>query len=279
MKQYTQQTNQFNQQMGVYNDYQAKGTATSADIGDIVQNLPGFRFQQQQGISGIQNAASASGMLNSGSLLQGLNKFGQDLSSTYFGNYLNQLGSLASMGQQSNASAQAGALATGQQVAGQYSNLGNAQANAALAAGQAMASSYLSPAKNQTVNMFPYTTSSTTDSQGSALGGISQGLGLLSSIGGMFSSKELKTSYGTVNTDDILKNVDAMSLERWQYKGIDNTHIGPYAEEFKELFKVGDGQTINMIDIFGVLIGSIKELNAKITALQNEALQVSLRSK
>jgi hypothetical protein len=278
--QYQQQLGQYNQQQGLYNQYQAQGQATPTDISDIVSNLPGFQFAQQQGINGIQNAASASGQLNSGNLLESLNQYGQGISQQYYQNYMGNLNNLAQQGTSATNNAMQGATNVGNSVAGAYTNQGNAQANSDLAAGQAMASSYTSPVANQQVVMTPYTTSSNTSTSGSSssdanvgglLGGaasISSGGGLGSVLGGFFSSKELKTSYGSVNTKDILAKVDQMTLDKWSYKTLDQKHIGPYAEEFKELFEVGDGKTINMIDLFGVMLGSIKELSAKVKELQ-----------
>jgi hypothetical protein len=266
--QYQQQQAQYNTNLNNYNNYASKGTATSSDISDIVNNLPGFQFTQQQGLNSIQNAASASGNLNSGNILEQLNQYGQGLSEQYFGNYMNQLGTLAGAGASASNQAATGANALGSNIANEYTTLGNTQANAQLAAGQAMASSYLSPAANQSVNMFPYTTSSSTSSQGSGLSSASQGLGLLTSLGGLFCSKVLKEDYTSISTQDILEKVRALNIEKWKYKGIEQEHIGPYAEQFKDLFGVGDGKTINLIDLFGVMLGSIKELSLEIKHLK-----------
>lgn len=268
---YQQQLDQYNQQSDLYDKYNAMGTATPSQISNIVTNLPGFQFSQNQGINAIQNAASASGQLNSGNLLQSLDEFGQGLSQQYYQNYMGNLAGLSGLGQQSSGLAQQGANNLGGNIAGAYTNLGNSQANAALSAGQAMASSYLSPVANQQVRMFPYTTSSQTSTDGGAsgaLGTLGQGAGLLSSLGGLFSSKELKDKVSTPSTKDILDRVEQLNIDKWKYKSTDAEHIGPYAEEFKELFCVGDGQSINIIDMFGVLMGAVKELNIKIKALQ-----------
>ncbi len=152
--------NQYNAQVGQYNKYNAMGQATGNDIGAIITNLPGFQFDQKQGISAIQNAASAHGQLNSGNLLRGLDQFGQDLSQKYYQNYMGNLGTIAGYGQNATANAMGSANTTGAQTSNAYQNLGNAQANAALAAGQATASSYLSPVMNQNVSMTNYGTSS-----------------------------------------------------------------------------------------------------------------------
>jgi hypothetical protein len=183
-QQYQQQQNTWNTENQVYNDYQQKGQATSADLSNLITNLPGFQFQQQQGINQIQNAASASGELNSGNLLQSLNQFGQQLSSTYYQNYLSNLAQEAGMGAGASTTGAQGAQQTGAGVSGLQANLGTDVANSYLAAGQAMASSFLSPAANQQVMMYPYTTSSSSSSGGlsGSLGGLLSGASALSKL-------------------------------------------------------------------------------------------------
>lgn len=264
---YNQQNDAWNQENNIYNTYKAKGTATSADIGDIVQNLPGYQFQLGQGISGIQNAASANGMLNSGSLLRGLDQYGQGLASNYYQNYLQNLQGLAGMGTNANNQISTAAQNTGAGVANQYGNLGTDQANSYLAAGQAMASSYLSPLSSQQTQV-----TNVGGGGGSGLGGLGgllSGAGsLLSAYNGIPSSEKLKDKIETPNTEELLDRVERLTIDKWKYKGIDAEHIGPYAEQFKELFNVGDGKSINIIDMFGVMLGSIKELSSQIKELK-----------
>ena len=82
------------------------------------------------------------------------------------------------------------------------------------------------------------------------------------------SSKDYKTDKTPVNTLDKLVS---MPVERWKYKdGISDggEHIGPYAEDFKERFGVGDGKTINMLDMMGVLMRSVQELAQEVRSLK-----------
>ncbi len=58
----------------------------------------------------------------------------------------------------------------------------------------------------------------------------------------------------------ILDKLKQLQINTWHYKGDSVKHIGPMAEQFRELFGVGDGVTINLIDVVGVLLGSMKEL-------------------
>ena len=173
---YNQANNAYNEEEGIYNQYNALGTATPETISNLVTNLPGYQFNEQQGISAIQNAASASGQLNSGALLQQLNQFGQGLASNYYNTYMSQLQGLAGLGQASTTQAETGATNTGNTTAGLLNDLGTTEANSYLAAGQAQASSYLSPAANQQVIGTGLGSQSTS---GSTAGSLLSGLGCL----------------------------------------------------------------------------------------------------
>ena len=62
--------------------------------------------------------------------------------------------------------------------------------------------------------------------------------------------------------------LERIRVEKWKYLGETTDHIGPYAEEFNDTFKVGgdDKRMINLVDAVGVLMGSVKELDAKVEA-------------
>lgn len=74
-------------------------------------NSPAYQFREEQGRRAIENAASASGSLNSGPLAKDLTRFGQGLASTEFSNNFNRLLSLISPG---DAAASQGAGLTSQ---------------------------------------------------------------------------------------------------------------------------------------------------------------------
>jgi len=85
------------------------------------------------------------------------------------------------------------------------------------------------------------------------------------------SSKEYKDFIGEV--DPVLDKIDALPLQKWRYKADlaptdQSIHLGPYAEDFKEAFGVGNGATINLLDAFGVALQAIKELAAKVKELE-----------
>lgn len=59
----------------------------------------GYQFQLGQGQDAIASSAAAKGLLNSGATAKALSKFGQNLASTTFNNYLSQLGGINTSGQ------------------------------------------------------------------------------------------------------------------------------------------------------------------------------------
>ena len=96
------------------------------------------------------------------------------------------------------------------------------------------------------------------------------------------SSRQLKTAGEGIDAAAVLGGVTGLAVERWRYKpetGLEQqTHIGPYAEEFGEAFGVGDGVTISTVDAVGVCLATIKALSAKVDGLEAE-LQATHRRK
>jgi hypothetical protein len=66
----------------------------------------------------------------------------------------------------------------------------------------------------------------------------------------------------------LLERLKDVRVERWNYKGSDVKHIGPYSEEFNSAFNVGEDNPsmISVIDALGVTLGAVKELNEKVEA-------------
>jgi len=68
-----------------------------------------------------------------------------------------------------------------------------------------------------------------------------------------------------------LEQLCSIPVEGWTYRtgyGDEGDHIGPYAEDFKEAFGVGDGKTIAFIDMMGVLMRSVQELAAEVREIK-----------
>ena len=104
------------------------------------------------------------------------------------------------------------------------------------------------------------------ESRNSLIGNIvGAGLSLLA----IFSSEDYKhAKRPSVTEGSLLERLKKVRVEKWKYIGDETDHIGPYSEEFNEAFGVGEDnkQMINLGDAMGVLMGSIKELDAKVEA-------------
>lgn len=103
------------------------------------QNSTGYQFRMGEGVRALDAAASAGGVRNSGAAQKSLAKYGQNIASGEFQNYMAMLANQQGVGL-SGASAQAG---VGQNyvntVSGNNNSAGTAAANAALFKGQANA--------------------------------------------------------------------------------------------------------------------------------------------
>jgi hypothetical protein len=58
----------------------------------------------------------------------------------------------------------------------------------------------------------------------------------------------------------VLDRLRRLPIYRWRYKGDQTQHLGPMAQDFQEAFGVGDGKTIALVDVMGVLLAVMKEL-------------------
>lgn len=100
---------------------------------------------------------------------------------------------------------------------------------------------------------------------GGAIGGL---------LGGLFSSEDFKIDKRAA--ENVLPLLDEMRIERWKYdeRFEDSAeHIGPYAEEFQELFGTPDSQTIPVIDALGVALKGVQELSGKVSALESALME------
>ena len=93
------------------------------------------------------------------------------------------------------------------------------------------------------------------------------------------SDKTKKENYKSVDKQEILEQLVAMSIEKWNYKSQDESikHIGPYAQDFNKAYGLGDEKlTISTIDADGIALVAIqalaernKKLEAKVDALES----------
>ncbi len=79
----------------------------------------------------------------------------------------------------------------------------------------------------------------------------------------MASSRELKEDIKPVSSKGIMKKFRNLNIYEWKYKGDNERHIGPMAEDFKKVFGRGDGKTINIIDAIGTSLALNKALAEK----------------
>ncbi len=102
------------------------------------------------------------------------------------------------------------------------------------------------------------------------------------SIGGTWtnaSSFIKKDRIQLLDGNDILKKVMQLHIDGWYYKGTNEYHIGPYAEEFYHTFNTGtDQHYISTVDPAGIALKAIQELNKKNDDLkmENELLKQRL---
>lgn len=81
------------------------------------------------------------------------------------------------------------------------------------------------------------------------------------------SSRSFKDRYTPINGNDVLSKIAAMELKGWYYKGTEEYHIGPFAEDFYQAFGCGDknvkedlGRYLASSDVAGVSMIAIQQL-------------------
>lgn len=132
----------YGQQQQMSAPYSQYGKAALSDLasGDFAKNMemdPGYQFRMQQGQNALNSSASARGALNSGATLKALQRYGQDFASNEYNNAYNRnynrLSQLAGMGFNADQNLMNAAGNYGQQVSGNMTGMGNANAAANIA--------------------------------------------------------------------------------------------------------------------------------------------------
>lgn len=95
----------------------------------LIQSLPGYQFNFQQGNQAVQRNLAASGLLDSGAAQKALTQYGQGYATNASGQYLNGLQSLAGLGQTSAANTGAAGANAANQIGSNQIYAGNAQAS------------------------------------------------------------------------------------------------------------------------------------------------------
>jgi len=102
----------------------------------------------------------------------------------------------------------------------------------------------------------------------------SNGNGAYLSAGGTWanaSSRELKEDFAQLDGEEVLDKLKSLLVCMWRYKGTNEYHIGPMAEDFYKIFGTGtDDKHLSSSDVSGVALIAIKELIRKIETQQEE---------
>jgi hypothetical protein len=88
------------------------------------------------------------------------------------------------------------------------------------------------------------------------------------------SDKDLKENVSSLDSKDILSRIKQLPVSKWKYKGGNEYHIGPMAQDFYKEFQVGvDNRSISTIDPAGVALIGVQELSTEIDALKETGAQ------
>ncbi|PKP22626.1 MAG: hypothetical protein CVU05_03070 [Bacteroidetes bacterium HGW-Bacteroidetes-21] len=116
------------------------------------------------------------------------------------------------------------------------------------------------------------------------------GNGAFLTAGGVWtagSSRAIKDRYTALDGQSILNKIENMELKGWFYKGTEEYHIGPFAEDFYQAFGTGDqnvkedlGKYLSATDVSGVAMVAIQEMIKEINSLKksNEELKLLIQA-
>lgn len=125
---------------GLYGVDTGNGAAKvpNSQLYDEFRATPGYGFQMSEGLKAVDRGAAARGLLGSGAAVKGEARFAGGLADTTYGQYVNQLQSLAGVGQTATqATSQAGQNAANN-ISSAYTNAGNARASSYANTGSAI---------------------------------------------------------------------------------------------------------------------------------------------
>lgn len=91
-------------------------------------------------------------------------------------------------------------------------------------------------------------------------GGVSVLTGL--AAGGFFSDKNLKKDISEMTIPELAEKFSQLSVSTWSYiteagQG-DDRHLGAMAQDLKEVFGIGDGKTVSLVDATGIMTAAGK---------------------
>jgi hypothetical protein len=91
------------------------------------------------------------------------------------------------------------------------------------------------------------------------------------------SSRLTKEGFEDLDGDVVLERLAEIRIQRWRYRGTEQWHVGPTAEDFYAAFSMGKGPTtISTVDADGISLVGIQALERRTAELQEES--VALRA-
>ena len=89
----------------------------------------------------------------------------------------------------------------------------------------------------------------------------------------------LKFSHSSYKTDVVpltgtLEKLSELQIKTWTYKknrpySDGQCYLGPMAEDVKRVFGVGDGSTLDVFDLIGIVLSAIKEIGSEVKELES----------
>lgn len=95
------------------------------------------------------------------------------------------------------------------------------------------------------------------------------------------SSRAVKKDFTKINAKDVMSKIKNLEVTEWRYKdkAAQGRHIGPMAEDFYKLFKLGaDDKHVSATDMASIAIIAAKELQTENTLLKKQGQQLSAKN-
>ncbi|MFM9907871.1 MAG: tail fiber domain-containing protein, partial [Chitinophagaceae bacterium] len=86
-----------------------------------------------------------------------------------------------------------------------------------------------------------------------------------------------KEDFTILDGNELLQKISSLPITKWKYKGSNEYHIGPMAQDFYKLFGLGtDDKGISTVDPAGIALAAIKEQQKLIVQLQEEITKLKI---
>jgi hypothetical protein len=188
-------------------------------------NTPGYQFSLNQGEAAINKSAAASGGLYSSNTLGALGGYAAGAASTEFNSYINQLTTMAGLGNAASSGVGSAATATGAGVANSLQNAGNAQMAGVLGSSNAFTNALGSVTNSPLIRNAFAGTPATTTANGAVPDANNAGWD------GVYCDRRMK-EHITPRFIDINK----LPVYEFNYKGDATKRLGYMADEVLEKF-------------------------------------------